>query len=122
MSLLPVLMVGILFGLAMAYQFFLVTRMHEEHTHGADNDTAIAVGFQHGARVVTAAALIRFSIFAAFSFRRQPDPQVDRVRTLGRHPCGRLLGPHDTGPCPDEPRRGWNLVVARTSSAAVAQH
>jgi hypothetical protein len=56
----------------MDYQFFLVTRMHEKHTHDADNDTAIAVGFQHGARVVTAAALIRFSIFAAFSFADNP--------------------------------------------------
>lgn len=72
MSMLPILMTGILFGLAMDYEFFLVTRMQEEHAHGAPNDRAIAVGFQHGARVVTAAALIMFSIFAAFAFIDDP--------------------------------------------------
>lgn len=68
MSMLPILMTGILFGLAMDYELFLVTRMHEEHSHGSDNDTSIAVGFQHGARVVTAAALIMTSVFGSFAF------------------------------------------------------
>ena len=35
MSLLPIFMVGILFGLAMDYQVFLVTRMREDFVHGA---------------------------------------------------------------------------------------
>src|SRR5690606_5476303 len=50
MSLLPILLTGILFGLAMDYEFFLVTRIREEHVHGADAREAISHGFEHGAR------------------------------------------------------------------------
>ncbi|MGW6010223.1 MMPL family transporter [Streptomyces sp. NPDC055210] len=66
MSLMPVLMVGIVFGLAMDYQVFLVTRMREAYVHGADPRTAIETGFKHSATVVTAAALIMISVFAGF--------------------------------------------------------
>ncbi|MGF1342990.1 MMPL family transporter [Streptomyces flavovirens] len=66
MSLMPVLMVGIVFGLAMDYQVFLVTRMREAYVHGADARTAIETGFKHSATVVTAAALIMISVFAGF--------------------------------------------------------
>ncbi|MGW1091635.1 MMPL family transporter [Streptomyces sp. NPDC002596] len=66
MSLMPILMVGIVFGLAMDYQVFLVTRMREAHVHGADARSAIESGFKHSATVVTAAALIMISVFAGF--------------------------------------------------------
>ncbi|MFD0741070.1 MMPL family transporter [Phytohabitans flavus] len=66
MSLLPVLLVGIVFGLAMDYQVFLVTRMREEYVHGAQPTEAVVIGFGHGARVVTAAAIIMISVFAGF--------------------------------------------------------
>jgi len=66
MSLLPVLLVGILFGLAMDYQVFLVTRMREDYVHGAGAQPAIITGFRHGARVVTAAAIIMISVFSGF--------------------------------------------------------
>ena len=65
-SFLPILLTGILFGLAMDYEVFLVTRIHEEHVHGADARESIALGFRHGARVVTAAALIMVGVFAGF--------------------------------------------------------
>ncbi len=65
-SFLPVLLIGILFGLAMDYEVFLVTRMHEEHGHGAGAQESIVLGFRHGARVVTAAAVIMVSVFAGF--------------------------------------------------------
>lgn len=65
-SFLPVLMVGILFGLAMDYQVFLVSRMREEFVGGASSEDAIRNGFKAGARVVTAAALIMASVFAGF--------------------------------------------------------
>jgi RND superfamily putative drug exporter len=68
MSLLPVLLIGVLFGLAMDYQVFLVTRMREEHVHGAPAGEAMVSGFRHGARVVVAAALIMTSVFAGFVF------------------------------------------------------
>ncbi|MEU9949529.1 MMPL family transporter [Streptomyces sp. NPDC047939] len=66
MSLMPILMVGIVFGLAMDYQVFLVTRMREAYVHGADARTAVETGFRHSAKVVTAAALIMISVFAGF--------------------------------------------------------
>jgi RND superfamily putative drug exporter len=66
MNLLPVLLVGILFGLAMDYQVFLVTRMREDYVHGAGARPAVITGFRHGARVVTAAAIIMTSVFSGF--------------------------------------------------------
>ncbi|MFD2418681.1 MMPL family transporter [Amycolatopsis pigmentata] len=66
MSMLPILLIGVLFGLAMDYQVFLVTRMREEHTHGAAPTEAMITGFRHGSRVVVAAALIMISVFAGF--------------------------------------------------------
>lgn len=71
-SFLPILLVGILFGLAMDYEVFLVTRMREEHVHGATADESIALGFRHGARVVTAAALIMVGVFAGFITATEP--------------------------------------------------
>lgn len=65
-STLPIFMIGVIFGLAMDYQVFLVSRMREEHVHGAAATPAVVDGFRHGARVVTAAALIMISVFAAF--------------------------------------------------------
>ncbi|PZF80274.1 MMPL family transporter [Jiangella anatolica] len=67
-SMLPIFIIGTVFGLAMDYQVFLVTRMREEHVHGAAPTESVVIGFQHGARVVTAAALIMMSVFAAFIF------------------------------------------------------
>ncbi|SFB72642.1 putative drug exporter of the RND superfamily [Nocardioides terrae] len=66
MSLLPIIAIGILFGLAMDYQVFLVSRMREEHVHGAGPIRSVTEGFRHGARVVTAAALIMGAVFAGF--------------------------------------------------------
>ncbi|GAA0252153.1 MMPL family transporter [Saccharothrix mutabilis subsp. mutabilis] len=65
-SLTPIIVIGILFGLAMDYQVFLVSRMHEAHHRGADPRTAITTGFRQAAPVVVAAALIMFSVFAGF--------------------------------------------------------
>jgi RND superfamily putative drug exporter len=65
-SVLPIFIIGILFGLAMDYQVFLVSRMREEHVHGAGPTRAITEGFRHGARVVTGAALIMIGVFAGF--------------------------------------------------------
>jgi putative drug exporter of the RND superfamily len=68
LSFLPILLIGVLFGLAMDYEVFLVTRMREEHVHGAEPDDAVVHGFKHSARVVTAAAIIMVSVFAGFIF------------------------------------------------------
>ncbi|MGW9479133.1 MMPL family transporter [Saccharomonospora azurea] len=66
MSLMPIFLVGLVFGLAMDYEVFLVTRMREAYVHGESAQESIVTGFRHGARVVTAAALIMISVFAGF--------------------------------------------------------
>ncbi|MBO0812976.1 MAG: MMPL family transporter, partial [Microlunatus sp.] len=64
---LPIILMGILFGLAMDYEVFLVSRIREDYVHnGGDPKAAIRSGFTSSARVVTAAAVIMFSVFAAF--------------------------------------------------------
>lgn len=68
MSFLPILVVGVLFGLAMDYQVFLVSAMREAYVHGADAREAVRTGFRHSARVVTAAAIIMISVFGGFVF------------------------------------------------------
>ncbi len=70
-SFLPIILMGILFGLAMDYEVFLVSRMREDYVHGAEPPTiraraAIETGFTASAKVVTAAAVIMFAVFAAF--------------------------------------------------------
>lgn len=67
-SILPIFMIGVVFGLAMDYQVFLVTRMREEYVHGAEPKEAVVAGFRHGARVVTAAAVIMIAVFSGFVF------------------------------------------------------
>ena len=65
-SFLPILLVGILFGLAMDYEMFLVSRMREGHVQGLEPDQAIVGGFLESGPVVTAAGIIMFSVFASF--------------------------------------------------------
>ena len=73
LSFLPIMLIGLTFGLAMDYQVFLVTRMREGFiSRGKTAGNATANGFKHGARVVTAAALIMISVFAAFMLIDEP--------------------------------------------------
>lgn len=66
MSLLPIIVVGILFGLAMDYQVFLVSRIHEAHAHGDEPVAAVRHGFRRSAPVVVAAASIMAAVFGGF--------------------------------------------------------
>jgi RND superfamily putative drug exporter len=66
MSLMPIFLVGIVFGLAMDYEVFLVSRMREAYVHGDGPGQAIVSGFRHSARVVVAAALIMMAVFSGF--------------------------------------------------------
>ncbi|GAA2659753.1 membrane protein [Paractinoplanes durhamensis] len=61
LSFLPTIVIGVLFGLSMDYEMFLVSGMHEEHRRGAPD--AVTGGFARGAKVVTAAALIMIGVF-----------------------------------------------------------
>ncbi len=68
LSFMPIILIGVLFGLAMDYQMFLVSGMHEARAHGEDSRTAVRTGFVHGAKVVTAAAIIMTSVFLGFAY------------------------------------------------------
>lgn len=65
-SFMPIVLMGILFGLAMDYEVFLVSRMREDYVHGGSAKHAITSGFQGSAKVVTAAAIIMIAVFVAF--------------------------------------------------------
>lgn len=78
MFLLPILLTGILFGLAMDYEVFLVTRMREAWVHGTPARQAVVVGFHHSARVVVAAAVIMMGVFVGFAFTEDPI-----IKTIG---------------------------------------
>jgi len=65
-SFLPIIAIGILFGLAMDYEFFLVTSMHEAFQETKDARRSIHRGFAHASKVVVAAAFIMVAIFAGF--------------------------------------------------------
>jgi putative drug exporter of the RND superfamily len=56
----------VLFGLAMDYEVFVVSRIREEYVHTGEPRTSVVTGTKHASRVVTAAALIMFSVFASF--------------------------------------------------------
>lgn len=64
---LPILLTGILFGLAMDYEVFLVSRMKEAVAHGTPARQAVVDGFVHSSRVVVAAAIIMVGVFAGFA-------------------------------------------------------
>lgn len=66
MSMMPIFLVGIVFGLAMDYEVFLVSRIREAYVHGERPAQAIVSGFRTSGRVVVAAALIMMAVFAGF--------------------------------------------------------
>jgi RND superfamily putative drug exporter len=68
MTTLPIFMIGVVFGLAMDYEVFLVTRMREAYVHGTPAKDAVVTGFHHSGRVVAAAAVIMISVFSGFIF------------------------------------------------------
>lgn len=78
MSFAPIIVIGVLFGLAMDYQMFLVTGMRESYVHGESARRAVKTGFMHGAKVVTAAAIIMFAVFGGFVFAH-----MTMVRPIG---------------------------------------
>ena len=65
-SFLPIFVMGVLFGLAMDYEMFLVSAMREAYVHSGEAKPAVVQGFRASSRVVTAAALIMTSVFVAF--------------------------------------------------------
>ncbi|MDT8977709.1 MMPL family transporter [Paenibacillus sp. chi10] len=68
LNFLPILTAGILFGLAMDYEVFLVSRMREEYNHSGNAKNAVLSGLKNSGSVVTAAGLIMIAVFASFIF------------------------------------------------------
>jgi RND superfamily putative drug exporter len=71
-SFLPMMLFAILFGLSMDYEVFLLSRVREEYLHHSDNTQAVIEGIAATARVITSAALIMISVFAAFILGDDP--------------------------------------------------
>ncbi|MCX4695423.1 MMPL family transporter [Streptomyces sp. NBC_01408] len=78
MSTMPIFMIGVVFGLAMDYEVFLVSRMREAYVHGARPGEAVITGFRYGGRVVSAAAIIMISVFSGFITE-----QNDLIKMIG---------------------------------------
>jgi putative drug exporter of the RND superfamily len=71
---LPMIMFAILFGLSMDYEVFLLSRVREEYVRTGDSHQSVVDGLASTARVITSAALIMISVFAAFLL--MPDTEV----------------------------------------------
>ncbi|MEU0227073.1 MMPL family transporter [Streptomyces sp. NPDC006284] len=78
MSMMPIFMIGVVFGLAMDYEVFLVTRMREAYVHGSSASESVTTGFTHGGRVVAAAAIIMISVFSGFIMEND-----DMIKMMG---------------------------------------
>ncbi|QUL53438.1 MMPL family transporter [Paenibacillus tritici] len=72
LNFMPIIVVGILFGLAMDYEVFLVSRMREEYKKTGDAKKAVLAGMGHSGSVVTAAGLIMISVFTGFMLAEDP--------------------------------------------------
>ncbi|MCM3748476.1 MMPL family transporter [Paenibacillus pasadenensis] len=68
LSFIPILVTGILYGLAMDYQVFLVSSMRESYIHGHKGKSSVIHGYDQASKVVVAAAIIMVSVFAGFIF------------------------------------------------------
>ncbi len=77
LSFMPILVTGILYGLAMDYQVFLVSSMRESYVHGRHGNESVVHGYELASRVVLAAGVIMVSVFAGFIFA--PDAMIKQI-------------------------------------------
>ncbi|WP_405115383.1 MMPL family transporter [Paenibacillus sp. FSL K6-1217] len=77
LSFMPILVTGILYGLAMDYQVFLVSSMREAYVHGRHGKDSVVHGYDLASRVVLAAGVIMVSVFAGFIFA--PDAMIKQI-------------------------------------------
>ena len=111
-SFLPIFVMGVLFGLAMDYEMFLVSAMREEFVHSGDAKDAVYSGFRASSIVVTAAALIMTSVFLTFVPDGLDDDQAHRFRPCRRGVRGRLHGADDLRAGRADAARPTGLVAA----------
>lgn len=67
-SFLPTILIGVVFGLAMDYQLFLVSGMRESYVHKKNAVAAILDGIRSSRTVIIAAAAIMIFVFGGFAF------------------------------------------------------
>ncbi len=72
----PVLMFAIIFGLSMDYEVFLLTRIRERYLATGDNRRSVAEGLAATGGVISSAALIMITVFAAFALGHVLDIQI----------------------------------------------
>nr|WP_277818541.1 MMPL family transporter [Bacillus sp. TL12] len=65
---LPIFIFGLVFGLSMDYEVFLISRIHELYEETGDNDKATLEGLVSTSRIITSAALIMIVVTGAFAF------------------------------------------------------
>lgn len=75
---LPIIVTAILFGLAMDYEVFMVSRAREEYKKTGDNDRAVTVAMQDSGPIVVTAALIMIAVFGSFALNSDPT-----IKSLG---------------------------------------
>ena len=71
-SIVPLMMFAILFGLSMDYEVFLMTHVRERWKETDDAHAAVVEGLAGTARVITSAALIMVAVFCAFLLNGSP--------------------------------------------------
>ncbi len=74
----PIIMFSVIFGLSMDYEVLLLSRIQEAYRRTGDNRAAVAEGLARTAGVITGAALIMISVFAAFALA-----QVITIKSIG---------------------------------------
>ncbi|WP_420111961.1 MMPL family transporter [Pseudactinotalea sp.] len=78
LSFAPLIITGVLFGLAMDYQLFLASAMREAYAHGTPAREAVTAGRHQSRAVVIAAASIMIAVFGGFTFSH-----LTMIRPLG---------------------------------------
>ena len=78
LAFLPILMCGVLFGLAIDYQLFIMSGVREAHVRGDRPRLALLRGLKQGGPVVTACGIIMVSVFAGFVFA-----ELTMIRPIG---------------------------------------
>ncbi|ANZ57505.1 RND transporter [Fructilactobacillus lindneri] len=77
LAFLPVIAIGVLFGLAMDYEVFMVSRIREEYLATHDNEYSVKVGIKTSGPVIITAALIMIAVFGSFIL--SPDPTIKSI-------------------------------------------
>jgi RND superfamily putative drug exporter len=74
----PIIMFSVIFGLSMDYEVLLLSRIQEAYRRTGDNTASVAEGLSRTAGVITGAALIMVSVFAAFALA-----EVITIKSIG---------------------------------------